>query len=157
MWALLYTILAESARSAALRSAEHASSARLVPLAVSAYTTHFARAESQTQAGVIYPSLTLLAHSVLSAYTTQVYSGRITDADRHHLPITPVACSFSTFGILCSFCSGRITHADRHYLSINRVARSFSALGTHCSLGSHRISSLVIALFALQERHLVAW
>ena len=54
------------------------SSARLTPLAatvlaslaqLSAYTAHFAQAESQTQTGVICLSLALFAHSALLAYT----------------------------------------------------------------------------------------
>ena len=119
--------------------------ALLTRSALSAYTAHFAQPESHTQTGFICPSLTLLAHSVGIHC-----SDRITHADRRDLPITHVARSFSDLGI---HCSRRIT--DRRQLPIARVARSFRALRRHCSLRSRRISAHGIALFALQERHLV--
>ena len=78
--------------------------------ALSAYTAHFAQAESQTQTGIICPSLALLAHSAPSPYTAQ-----FAQAESH-----------TQTGVICP--SLALLAHSAHVEDIARFARAESAL-----------------------------
>ena len=114
-----------------------------VEFIISAQTVHIAREESQT--GAICPSLALLAHSAFLTYTAH-----FARAEWHTQ--TCVICpslALLAHSVLSAY-TAHFAHTETQ-----TVDRSFSTLRRHCSLCSRRIGAHGIALFALQECHLV--